>query len=206
VDRRYSEFLRLYSALPKQCEGGPRLPAMPPKSALQKMFVPGFMRRRMGGLDAVLQAAVADDPLLTKHEALRKFLGKGTGQPSAGSKVPAGQVRARQEYDPCSPENVRPATDVEVADGEVRLLTQQLSRIEAMLSKRERADPDSPLVQDCRRRACELRRLVDAARGRRAALGPQEPAPAPVAAGHSRKASDASTGCPSDAPAVCCDM
>jgi hypothetical protein len=150
----------------------------------------------MAGLDAVLQAAVVDDPFLMKHEALREFLGKVASQPSAGSKASIARARVRQEaYDPCSPENVKPATNIEVADGEVRLLTQQLSRIESMLSKRERTDPDSPLVQDYRRRACDLRRLVDEAIGRREALDPQQPAPALAAV---RQVSDVSTSCPSD--------
>lgn len=208
VERRYNDFLSLYNALPRQHEGGPSLPVMPPKSTFQKLFVPGFMDRRICGLDAVLKAAVVDDPFLIKHEALRKFLQKGVSQPSAGSKVSTAQGHVRQEiYDPCSPENVKPATDIEVADGEVRLLTQQLFRIESMLSKRERVDPEGPLVQDYRCRACELRRLVDEAKARRAALNPQEPALTPATT-----MSDVSTSCPSDAglrpsstPTVCFD-
>jgi len=82
VDRRYKEFLTLYASLPRQYEGGPRLPAMPPKSTFRKMLIPGFMRARMRGLNAVLQAAVAGDPSLTKYPALRDFLGKVADRPS----------------------------------------------------------------------------------------------------------------------------
>jgi len=68
---------------------------------------------------------------------------------------------------------VKPATDIQATDWEVRLLTQQLSRIESMLSWREKADPDSPLVQDDRLHVCKLRRLVAEATERRAALDPR---------------------------------
>mmetsp|Transcript_120922 Transcript_120922/g.328131 ORF Transcript_120922/g.328131 Transcript_120922/m.328131 type:complete len:433 (-) Transcript_120922:188-1486(-) len=82
VDRRYREFLALYAALPRQYEGGPRLPAMPPKSTFRKMLLPGFMAARVRGLDAVLHAAVAADPALARYAALRHFLGKVADQPS----------------------------------------------------------------------------------------------------------------------------
>jgi len=81
VDRRYKEFLALYASLPRQCEGGPRLQAMPPKSTFRKMLIPGFMRARMRGLNAVLQAAVAGDPSLTKYPELRNFLRQVADQP-----------------------------------------------------------------------------------------------------------------------------
>lgn len=140
-----------------------------------------------------------------------------THQLVLGPEVPKDVRVCQDRYDPRSLENVRPATDIEVLDGEIRLWTQQLSSIESMLARREKADPDSPLVQDYRRRACELRRLADAARVRRAALEPAPAAPAklpgaaPWSAGHRRQESDASTSCPSDpglppghAAADCC--
>jgi len=67
-------------------------------------------------------------------------------------------------------QRVQPTTGIQAADGAVRLLKQQLSRVEAVLYWREKATPHSPQVQDFRWRACELRRLVDEAVGRRAAL------------------------------------
>ncbi|CAK0824709.1 unnamed protein product [Prorocentrum cordatum] len=67
-------------------------------------------------------------------------------------------------------QRVQPTTGIQAADGAVRLLKQQLSRVEAVLYWREKAAPHSQQVQDFRWRACELRRLVDEAVGRRAAL------------------------------------
>mmetsp|Transcript_89929 Transcript_89929/g.237931 ORF Transcript_89929/g.237931 Transcript_89929/m.237931 type:complete len:184 (-) Transcript_89929:53-604(-) len=176
--------------------------------------------RRAAASSADLSVA---DELLAGHVSVAVQC--ATHQLVLGPEVTTKEVRVCQErYDPCNPENVTPATDIEVADGEVRLLTQQLSSIESMLAKREKADPHSALVQDYRRRACDLRRLVAEASERRTALGPREPVLAPAAAAtlpgasqwsasHKRQESDVSTNCPSDSgllaghvPVVCDDQ
>ncbi|CAK0877284.1 unnamed protein product [Prorocentrum cordatum] len=77
-----------------------------------------------------------------------------THQLVLGPEVVPEEVHVCQErYDPRRPQYVKKATYLEVLDGEIRLLAQQLSSIESMLARREKADPDSPPVTTGARRA-----------------------------------------------------
>jgi len=81
--------------------------------------------------------------------------------------------RQKEQYDPRDPAYVTPASDLEVAEAEARLLNQQLAGFRSMLARREKSDPGSPLVQDYRRRAEEMQRAVEAAEAQKEALSPK---------------------------------
>lgn len=87
------------------------------------------------------------------------------------TQVTVSDRRKQESYDPCSPANVQPASDLQVAETDLAMLSQQLSGLRSMLSRREKSDPDSTLVQDYRRRVQEMTAQLAEADKRAAALG-----------------------------------
>mmetsp|Transcript_31595 Transcript_31595/g.90711 ORF Transcript_31595/g.90711 Transcript_31595/m.90711 type:complete len:339 (-) Transcript_31595:290-1306(-) len=70
VLQRYNSFLQLHDSL---LLAGVRLPQMPPKSTFRICFSPSFKKSRQHGLQSVLNAATAADPVLALPP-LRSFL------------------------------------------------------------------------------------------------------------------------------------
>lgn len=71
VRKRYQEF----AALNKALHGLVELPPFPPKSVFRNRFSAGFRNKRYQQLDVWLRALLAEDPCLSRFDALRKFFG-----------------------------------------------------------------------------------------------------------------------------------
>jgi len=79
------------------------------------------------------------------------------------------------KYDPRDPSFVRPATELEKADADLAVLRRQLARMRAVVAKRSRTEPCSPVVCDYQRRVREMESELEEAEARRASLAAAAP-------------------------------
>lgn len=143
---------------------------------------------RRGTCSSEADLVIPDEYSTAHSRVVDRCAGRGMA-----TQVDMAPRRQKEQYDPRNPEYVVPASELEVAEAEVRLLNQQLAGFRSMLARREKSDPGSPLVQDYRLRAEEMQRAVEAAEAQREALTPHHR----TLAGHKRLDSDGSTRCPS---------